>query len=251
MGCELRASLPGFRSDTVVLTSRRLFDNPEVGTIVLHRLGNVEGTTISFTSMRAPKEARKAYDKARQSLNKRKWAAAQKELEKAVQIYPEYATAWFELGRTYEAQENFQQARDAYGKALAADGKFVNPYVHIAGLAARDGNWQEVVETTDRLLRLNPFDFPGAYFYNSVANYNLRNLDAAEKSAREALKLDGQHRFPKIDRILGVILAQKNDLQGAARHMRNYLQLDPKAGDAELVKKQLAEIENLVAPPQQ
>jgi hypothetical protein len=63
IGCEIRAALPGFRSDLVNLIGRRSFDNPDVGTIVLHRLGNVEGTTISVTSLRAPKDARKAFEK--------------------------------------------------------------------------------------------------------------------------------------------------------------------------------------------
>src|SRR6185295_7904337 len=36
MGCELRASLPGFRSDVVNLGGRRMLDTPDVGTIVMH-----------------------------------------------------------------------------------------------------------------------------------------------------------------------------------------------------------------------
>ena len=67
-GCELRASLAGFRSDVVNLSGRRMFDNPDVGTIILHRQANVEGTTISRTTLEAPKDARKAYDKAREAL---------------------------------------------------------------------------------------------------------------------------------------------------------------------------------------
>src|SRR5205809_80391 len=61
MGCEIRAALPGFRSDVVNLSGRRAFDNPDVGTIVLHRLANVEGVTISAVSLQAPKDAKKAY----------------------------------------------------------------------------------------------------------------------------------------------------------------------------------------------
>src|SRR5205814_1216247 len=63
MTCDLRASLPGFRSDLISLAARRYMDNPDVGTIVLHRLANVEGLTISATSALAPKDARKAYEK--------------------------------------------------------------------------------------------------------------------------------------------------------------------------------------------
>src|SRR5205823_1334800 len=43
MGCEIRASLPGFLSDTISLAGRQLSDNSSVGTIVLHRIGRVEG----------------------------------------------------------------------------------------------------------------------------------------------------------------------------------------------------------------
>jgi tetratricopeptide (TPR) repeat protein len=246
IGCELRASLPGYRSDVVMLSGRRMFDNPDVGTIILHRLGNVEGTTISFTSLQAPKESRKAYDKGRQRMSKKKWADGQKEFEKAVNIYPEYAAAWFELGRSLEQQDKINEAREAYQKALASDGKFVNPYLQLAALSARENKWQEVVDTTNRVVKLNPFDFPGAYFFNSIANYNLKNLDAAESSAREALKVDKNHRYPKIEHLLGVILAQKGDFSGAAEHMKGYLKLVPDATDADVVKKQVAELEGLM-----
>src|SRR5436190_17539969 len=43
MGCEIRASLAGYRSDVVTLSGRRMFDNPDIGVIILHRLSNVEG----------------------------------------------------------------------------------------------------------------------------------------------------------------------------------------------------------------
>ena len=72
MGCEIRASLPGFRSDVVNLMNRRSMDNPDVGVIVLHRLGDVEGLTISVTSSLAPKDAKKAYDKGKEALAKNK-----------------------------------------------------------------------------------------------------------------------------------------------------------------------------------
>jgi hypothetical protein len=61
MGCEIRASLAGYRSDVISLSTRRAFDNPDLGTIVLHRLSNVEGVTISSVSLNAPKDAKKSY----------------------------------------------------------------------------------------------------------------------------------------------------------------------------------------------
>ena len=248
MGCELRADLPGYRSTIVNLTGRRFMDNPDVGQIVLHRLGNVEGSTVSVTSLEAPKDAKKAFEKGAENNRKRKWQDAQKSLEKAVELYPKYASAWFELGVAQQAQNNLEGARKSFEQALAADPKFVKPYMPLAGLALKEQKWAEVAERTDKLVRLDPVDFPSAYFYSAVAHFNLRNLDAAEKSAREGVKLDTDHRIPKMEHVLGVILANKRDYASAAQHMRNYLTLAPDAQDAEAVRKQLSDIEKLTGP---
>lgn len=245
MGCELRANLAGFRSDTVNLFNRRAFDNPDVGTIVLHRMGNVDGTTISATSLQAPKDARKAFEKGRDAFRKKKVAEAQKELEKAVEAYPRYASAWLELGRVNEAQQKLDEAKKCYAQSIAADGKYVNPYLQMAAIAVREQNWQDVADTTQRAIKLDPFNFPQAYLYNAIANYNLKHLDAAEKSAREGQKMDNQHRYPKLEHVLGVLLAEKQDFSAAAEHMRSYLKFAPDAQDAGIVKKQLTEIEKL------
>jgi len=247
-GCELRASLAGYRSDAIMLSGRRALDNPDVGTIVLHRLVGVEGSTISATSLLAPKDARKAYEKGRNALSKKKWEEAQRELQKAIEFYPQYAAAWYELGSAFEGLQKPTEAREAYKKAVAADPKFVKPYLPLAVLAAMDKNWQEVDENASRVIKLNPGEFPVAYFLGSVAQYNMGHWDAAEKLAREGLKSDPQHRYPKINQILGMTLAQKGDFAGSAAEMKNYLQFAPNARDVDLVRKQLAEIERLAGP---
>jgi tetratricopeptide (TPR) repeat protein len=251
-GCELRASLAGFRSEVVQLTGRRMFDNPDVGTIIMRRLGNVEGTTISMTSLQAPKDAKKAYEKGREILQKnakkqdpKKFEQAKAEFEKAVQLYPKYAVAWFELGLMAERGNDVEGARKAYSEALSADAKYVNPYLQMALLSAKESKWQDVADTTERVIKLNPLDFPHAFFYNSVANYNLKKIDAAESSAREAVKLDTMHRLPKAQHLLGMILAEKRDYTGAAENLRGYLKFAPGAQDASTVQQQLGEIEKL------
>ena len=252
MGCEIRASLPGYRSDVVSLSGRRMFDNPDLGTIILHRLGNVEGTTISAVSLRAPKDAKKAFDKANDLLKKKKVPEAQKEFEKAVEVYPEYAAAWYGLGRTLEAQNNADGARKAYDRALTSDPKYLYPYRQLVALAVKEQNWQEVAETSGKLVKLDPVDFPEAHYYNSVANYYLKNYDVAEKSIREVQKLDTRNRMPKSNQLLGAILIEKQDYVGAAEQIRKYLTLAPAGPEVENAKKQLAELERVTgtAKPQ-
>lgn len=242
-GCELRAALPGFRSDSVNLSNRRSMDNPDVGIIILKRLANVEGLTISATTYAAPKDSKKAYDKARELLKKNKMDEAKAQFEKAVEGYPKYAVAWFELGRIHEIQGKSEEANKAYNEALKADSKLIMPYERLAALAIREQKWQDAADISERMIRLNPVDFPSAFFYNALANLNLKNLDVAEKTATELLKLDPQHRVPKGEHLMAVILAQKQDFPGAAQHFKAFLQFAAPGSDVELAKKQLAEVE--------
>ena len=248
MGCDLQAALPGFRSDVLHLSNRRSLDDPNVGILILRRMANVEGTTISATSAMAPKDARKAVERGLNAIKKDKWEDAQKDFLRAVEIYPKYAAAWVDLGRIQERLNDPQGARQSFAKALEADGKLVTPYLALATLAAREKNWQEVSDDTDRVLRLNPVDFPQAYLLNSMSNFYLKKMDAAEKSAREGLDHDAEHRFPTMNEILGAVLVQKQDYAGAAEQFRNYLRYSPEGSDTSNAKKRLAELEKVLSP---
>jgi tetratricopeptide (TPR) repeat protein len=250
MGCELRASLAGYRSDAVNLGDRHVLDNPDVGTIILHRLGNVEGTTISATSLDAPKDAKKAYEKGLDSVKKQDWSGAQKQLEKAVNAYPRYAAAWYQLGTVEEHQNNAVEARKAFVQAIQADPKYLRPYLPIAALAVREKNWQDVADTTDRLVRLDPVDFPQALLYNAIANVNLNHFDVAEKSAREAIRIDTDHQFPRAEYVLGFILRNRQDYAAALPLMKSYVAREPNAPDIETIKKQIVQMEQVAAAGQ-
>jgi tetratricopeptide (TPR) repeat protein len=205
----------------------------------------VEGSAVSVTSLQAPKEARQAYNKALQDLRKNKLPEAAKELHKAVDIYPNYAAAWYELGRIEAQNQDNQQARKSFAHAVAADAKFISPYAQLAELEAKAEDWAELAGTTGKLLKLDAVDYPMAYFYNATANLNLGRIEEAEKSARAGEKLDAAHRFPKLEQVLAMILAREKDYTGAAAHLRSYLLLAPDAEDAARMKKQLAELERL------
>jgi tetratricopeptide (TPR) repeat protein len=249
MNCDLRANLPGYRSQVVSLANRRAMDSPDVGTIFLHRLGHAEGRIISAISLAAPKDARKAFEKGSDLARKNKLDDAMKSYRKAVDVYPKYAAAWFELGRLQAAKGQADAAHQSFDAAVEADPKYLNPYLELSRLALRAKNWRELADVTGRAVKLDPFDYPQQFFFNSVANYNLRNMDAAEKSAREAEKLDTGHRYPQVSHLLGVILAQRQDYTGAAGEMRNYLKFAPGAQDAATVRGQLDQLEKLSPRP--
>jgi tetratricopeptide (TPR) repeat protein len=205
-----------------------------------------------MTSMMAPKDAKKAFEKAQEALKKKKVEEAQKELQKAVAIYPKYADAWTRLGSLQNQNKDYAGARQSFQKAIEADPKLAPPYVEMAILEAREGKWKECADYSGRAIRLDPFDYPVAFYFDALANYNLQNWDVAEKSARQLQKLDPKHRFPLGTRILGSVLAQKKDYPGAAQQMRNYLSFAGDAKDADEVRGQLKELESIAnGTPQQ
>lgn len=246
MDCELRASVAGYTSDTINLFNRRTADNPDVGTIVLHRLAGVEGASISLTAMMAPKDARKAYQQGLQAMLKNKPQDAAKDFEKAVAVYPKYADAWVSLGKLRIEQRSVEPGRAALKKAIEADPKLVVPYMELGLLAAKEANWQESGKYLDRAMALDPVDYPQGWYADAVANYNLKEYDAAEKSARAAVKLDPKHVNPRADYLLGLVLAEKKDYAGAAAELTTYIQLAPHAPDVAQVKDQLGQLGKLM-----
>jgi tetratricopeptide (TPR) repeat protein len=250
-GCEIRANLPGFLSDSIILGFRGPLDDPEIGMIHLHRLANVEGYTFSITTGLAPKDARKAYEKGLDDIKKRKWADAEKELSKSVELYPKFAVAWYELGRAYQQEKKFDEANHAQLEAVKIDSKFISPYGELATMAATQQKWDDLDQYTAQMLKLNPYVVPEIYFYSAVANFNLHKMDLAERRAREAAKSDTQHKVPRINHLLGLILAQKQEYKEAAENMRIYLKYSPNAKDADNVKQQVDEMEKALAQNQE
>jgi tetratricopeptide (TPR) repeat protein len=108
----------------------------------------------------------------------------------------------------------------------------------------QEGNWQDAAEASERVLDVDSAGYPSAYYLNAMANLRLGHLDAAEKSVREAIRLDSAHRNPRTGYVLGLVLAQKQEYRQAIDLLNAYLSALPNAPDSEIVRKQLRDMEN-------
>jgi VWFA-related protein len=188
-----------------------------------------------------PKEARRAFEKAAAALKARQPDEAMRDYEQAVTLFPGYAEAWYELGKVRLDHEQPEAARNALESAIHADPKFAEAYMTLAILEHGARHWKQLIDVTDALLRIDAIDFPQAWLLNSVGNYNSHNLESAEKSAREAERLDARQRFPETWRLLGLILAQRGDFSGEADQFREYLRLMPAGPDSDAVRARLGD----------
>lgn len=233
--CDVTIRLKGFQTLQVTLRND--------STVVLKHIGLHEGSTVSATSLKAPEAARKAFGKGVNAMDDQKWPAAQKNFEKAIEIYPDYAQAWSDLGEVLRRQSKPDDARGAWEKAVAADPKYIKPYIQLAMLDLDEQKAEAAAEIAGKAVAMNPLEFPELYFYNAVANFNLKHLDVAESSARRATELDTAHEVPRAELLLGTVLIAKGDRAGGLQHFRKYLELVPKAPNAEQVRRAIAELE--------
>jgi tetratricopeptide (TPR) repeat protein len=247
VGCDLRAQMSGYKSEIVHLDAVEGSINRNVGTITLHRMGNVPGLTVSATTMAAPKEAAKLYALGTKEAEKHHFEKARDDLSKAVAEYPNYALAWVALGVVREELHDVTGAIEAYTQARHSDSKLLQPYERLSLLADAAGSWSESAEYTAEWIHLDPVDYPNAYLLNAVASIRLNKLDDAEHSAREGIRLDQANHFPRLHYVLGYVLAARGQLPEAVACFHDYLTLAPNGAQAGTLRQQLPGMEQAAA----
>jgi tetratricopeptide (TPR) repeat protein len=238
--CAITILLKGYRKATVTLHDGAV--------IVLKQIGDPEGSTVSVTALHVPKDAAKAYDKGLEAMSDGKLSGAQKQFERAVALYPAYAQAWSQLGEVLEQQSEPKEAADACEHALKADPKYIRPYLQLIRLAVAGKSMEDAAAFGDRAMQMDPVEFPGIYYYDAVANYELKHADVAERAVRRAIEIDKAHEYPAAEALLGKVLADKGDSHGALDHFTKYVQLAPKADDVPAIRQRMAELERGEAP---
>jgi tetratricopeptide (TPR) repeat protein len=204
---------------------------------------------VSFTTLAAPKQARKAYERAGHELDNRRpdFAKAARYLEQAVSLYPRFAEAWRLLGETRFAANEIQLAADAFRAALAADPKYPDPYVLLAEMELRlariDLNSKRVLEAArlaEQVLKMNP-QLSMAHYHRAFANLALGNRNKSEQSIRAIIDDGEDGLYPMVHAMLAELRACKGDARSAVAEYRRFLELEPSSPAADEVRARLAE----------
>ncbi len=245
--CFLFASLDGYRSERKGLPALKQKSGMQLGKMVLQPLsGNANGL-ISATEGEASKAARKMYEKALDEAGKQEWLNATASLQKAVAEFPSYSSAWLALGILQQNRGDRTQAEKSFLQSARADPKFALPWIRVAALEGTRGDWGAARDHSQKAIDLNPEAFPNAYALNAIANVNLQNIDAAQRSAEEGLKLDTNHEFPELEYALGMVLFSKDDLKAAAKHLQAYVDEAKNGPNAAAAQSELSEIQSNAA----
>jgi Flp pilus assembly protein TadD len=245
--CYLQATLAGFVSTRIDISNVSLStftggSNEKImPDLVLSPRDSGDADRVVLTpESNAPGKAQPLYKAAVKALDANNTDEGIKQLELAVQAVPKFADGWNILGALYERQKMFMQARDAMQQALAANPKLVSPYLRIARISNKLGDWDAATKAEDSLLKVDKRFYPEIYLQQAITRTELKDYAGAEESAKTALSLDPKHQHVnRAEYVLGRIALEKGDLAAAKQHIVSYMSLDPTTPDIEKIQVEL------------
>jgi tetratricopeptide (TPR) repeat protein len=150
---------------------------------------------------------------------------AVKNLQKAVEIYPEYDAAWALLGEVRMEQGKAKEAEAAFSKAAEVNPVAVKPRLGLAQLALEAQQWEEASRLAQEALELEP-NTPRGLLYTGLASYYAEQYGEAMKSFQKLEETGKANSFPIALLHLGMLYAMRGDIPDAAQRLRTYLEVE-------------------------
>lgn len=188
-----------------------------------------------------PKDALKKHKNAAESAQKNDFKAAVAYLDEAIGIYPNFALAYNEKGIMLLKQNELDKALEAFSKAIQIKPDYLEAKVNFGYTLLNQKDYQKV-EVVMRDVLQQKQDLPSAQMYLGIALIGLKKIDDAEASLKKAISLKGGENLAQAHRYLGGIYMQKKKNAEAIAELEKYLELSPKAADADKIKAMIGDL---------
>jgi Tfp pilus assembly protein PilF len=204
------------------------------------------GAAAAFAKI--PKEARDAYSKGIDAASKGETKTAVEMFEKAVTVYPTFSQALGELGLLYMRSGKMDKAAKTYESLLAVTPNDATAHLNygialynVATTQINDKKLDEAKETLAKAelqlrqaLKANS-NSPTGHYYLGLILIKSRQYSEAQQEMESAIANGGQD-LALAHKYLGGLYMSSNRPKDAADQLEKYLELDPKAADAEKIR---------------
>jgi tetratricopeptide (TPR) repeat protein len=126
------------------------------------------GIALSGGRIEAIKEATELNSRAQLHDSKREWEQSVPMYERAVELYPEFVVAQYNLGIALGKMERLDEARDALTRAIKLKPDFAAAYAARGDVDAMVEDYDSAVKDYSKALELYP-DYAQAYFKRAQA----------------------------------------------------------------------------------
>ena len=203
----------------------------------------VRSRVVSTVELSVPENARQEYSRAHDAVARQDINGAIAHLKKAVEIAPQYAAAWNQLGTIAYQTRQYPQAEAYFREALKQDADAYSPLVNLGGALMAQNKVEESLTVNLEAVKAMPGDAL-AHSQLGSSYFFLGRLDEAEIQLKEAKAIDpGHFSYPQL--VLVGIYTRRNQLEAAAAEIREFIKLHP---DSEWTPKLRKALETLTVP---
>lgn len=203
---------------------------------------------------RIPSPARDSYTKGMEAIGKGESKKAVEFLSNAVKLYPDFPQALTELGRQYLLLNQMDRASETYRALVKLKKDDASAHLNL-GIAlynvslilhgekkTEEAN-QRLAEAEQALRQSLALKMPGPnpHYYLGLTLIRFRKYDEAQKAMELALA-NGGETLPLAHKYLGGLYLSAKRNKDAADHLEKYLQLEPKAKDADQIKNTIKDL---------
>jgi hypothetical protein len=184
----------------------------------------------SAAELRIPSDAKKAFHKGMEAWEHNDFPKAAEQFEKAVAVYPEYDTAFNNLGVMYYQLGQTERARTAFEKSVALNDKNPDADRNLSRILIHDGNYSRAEELLKKSLMVEPLN-PVSLTLICVADIQTGDDDGALLNAHKVHQLPHEG-YAVVHYVAGQALAE----------YETYLRESPNGAEASQVKSALTRL---------
>jgi Tfp pilus assembly protein PilF len=239
---SLTVKADGYQTENETFTIER-FSGAGQGTqfsFVLRQPGQSK-TNANPILKDVPKDALAKYEKGMEKATKDDMKGAISDFDAAIAAYPNFAAAWYEKGAAQLKTNDLDNAMASFVKAIQLKSDYTD---------AKYGYGLVMFQKKDYVLSAAAFndvlqqrkDMAEAHLNLGVSLFYLKNFEAAEAELKAAAATKGGEKLALAHLYLGQIYSQKKQNPEAIKELETYLQMVPKAPNADRIKQAIEQL---------
>jgi tetratricopeptide (TPR) repeat protein len=195
---------------------------------------------VSGRELTIPEKALREYAEAQKDLERHETSSAERRLERAVELAPQFAGAWNNLGTIAYQTQRFPLAEKRFREALRQDPRAYEPLVNLGGVLINLRRFDEALEVNVFASLVRPNDAL-AQSQLGMAYFEVGRYEDAIRHLDRARQLDAAH-FSQPQLYLAEIYLRRGDRRAAADVMEDFLRHHPDYPQAERMREKIAEL---------
>ncbi len=169
------------------------------------------------------------FDQGTAEVEAENYPAALAAFEQILELHPDSAAAYFNLGVIYAKMGVTDKAVEHLEKAAEMRPDYYEAYVVIGEIYSAESRWPETVEVLAKALEAQP-DSTDILYNHGAAATNTSEFAKARESFEKLLAVDPEHAAGHYQ--MGMICVNQAENEAAILHLEKYLELEPEGPQA-------------------